>query len=148
MPTYPTLQETSNSVEMLTSFGGYNHNERISDNEFYDMENLSSNAYPAASIRKQRVTVEELDNPNGILEKDALVWIDGTSVYYNGEDITAKTLGTQGLTLTNDQKTLVSMGAYLLIWPDKIYINTADSSDCGLMEECDSYRRSYNGSTR
>lgn len=134
MPTYPTLQETSNSVEMLTSFGGYNHNERISDNEFYDMENLSSNAYPAASIRKQRVTVEELDNPNGILEKDALVWIDGTSVYYNGEDITAKTLGTQGLTLTNDQKTLVSMGAYLLIWPDKIYINTADSSDCGLME--------------
>ncbi len=134
MPTYPTLQETTNSVEMLTSFGSYNHNESISDNEFYDMENLSADRYPAASVRKRRLTIKELDNPNGILEKDALVWIDGRKIYYNGEDITDRTLGRKGLTLTDSKKTLVSMGAYLLIWPDKVYINTASSSDCGMME--------------
>jgi hypothetical protein len=134
MPTYPTLQETTNSVEMLTSFGGYDHNESISDNEFYDMENLSSDSYPAASVRRRRLIVKQMDSPNGILEKDALVWIDGRHVYYNGEDITERTLGSQGLELTDSKKALVSMGAYLLIWPDKVYINTADSSDCGLME--------------
>lgn len=134
MPYFPSLQETENTVEMLSSFGGYNHNERISDYEFYDMVNLSSAAYPAATVRNRRISITKLSKPNGLLEKDALVWIDGTSIYYNGQDITTETLGSKGLTLSDSQKNLVSMGAYLLIWPDKIYINTADYSDCGLME--------------
>ena len=134
MPTFPSLHENSTSVEMLSSFGGYNHNERISDNEFYDETNLSSNAYPVASVRPQRCTVQTLTKPNGMLAKDALAWIDGTSIFYNGKDITVSTLGSKGLTLSDKQKTLVSMGAYLLIWPDKYYINTEDYSDCGSME--------------
>lgn len=134
MPYFPSLQETENTVEMLNTFGGYNHNERIADNEFYDMMNMSSAAYPAATVRNRRISIAKLSKPNGLLEKDALVWIDGASIYYNGQDITTETLGSKGLTLSNSQKKLVSMGAYLLIWPDKIYINTADYSDCGLME--------------
>ena len=89
MPTFPSLQETSTSVEMLSSFGGYNHNERISDNEFYDETNLSSNAYPVASVRSRRCVVKSLTKPNGMLAKDALAWIDGESIFYNDKDITA-----------------------------------------------------------
>ena len=111
MPTFPSLQENSTSVEMLSSFGGYNHNERISDNEFYDETNLSSNAYPVASVRPQRCTVQTLTKPNGMLAKDALAWIDGTSIFYNAKDITVSTLGAKGLTLSDTQKPLVSMGA-------------------------------------
>ena len=59
-------------------------------------------------------------------EKDGLFWVDGTALYVNG----AKT----GLVLTDSRKQLVSMGAYLLIFPDKKYINTQDLTDFGSME--------------
>jgi len=31
-------------------------------------------------------------------------------------------------------KQFLTMGAYLLVWPDKAYVNTADLTDCGYME--------------
>lgn len=38
MPTYVTIPESS-AVEIVTdTFGGYNHNLKISDGEFYDMK--------------------------------------------------------------------------------------------------------------
>ena len=39
-----------------------------------------------------------------------------------------------GLTLTDSHKQLVSMGAYLVIFPDKKYINTADLTEFGSLE--------------
>lgn len=49
--------------------------------------------------------------------------MDGTALYVGG----IKT----GLVLTEGLKQLVSMGAYLVIWPDKKYINTKDLTDFG-----------------
>ena len=54
------------------------------------------------------------------------MWVDGTALYIGGE----KT----GLALSDSEKQLVNMGAYLLIWPDRKYINTQDLSDFGSME--------------
>ena len=42
---YPTLIETEKTREVIDVFGGYNHNLRINDGEFYDMENLTSTYY-------------------------------------------------------------------------------------------------------
>ena len=42
---YPTLKAPSGSREMLDTFKGYNHNLRIADGEFYDMENMTSAHY-------------------------------------------------------------------------------------------------------
>ena len=39
---YPTLQEMPSSKQMVDAFRGYNHNLRISDSEFYDMKNMTS----------------------------------------------------------------------------------------------------------
>ena len=38
----PILPELSVSRDFIETFGGYNHNLRISDGEFYDMKNLTS----------------------------------------------------------------------------------------------------------
>ena len=37
----PTLTEISQSREMVSVFGGYNHNMRIGENEFFYMQNMS-----------------------------------------------------------------------------------------------------------
>lgn len=125
---FPTLTEVSQSREMISVFGGYNHNRSIAASEFYDMENMSSDGYPLLQSRKPRGTVRQLTIPGGLLAKDAMAWVDGGKLYFNGVEIV-------GLTLTEGEKQLVSMGAYLLIWPDKKYLNTKDISDFGSMEE-------------
>lgn len=123
----PTLTETSQSREMLSVFGGYNHNRRISDGEFYDMTNLTSSGYPLLMSRPARGRVQQLTVPGGMLAKDAMAVVDGGKLYYNGKEIT-------GLTLSDGDKQMVSMGAYLVIWPDKVYLNTKDVTDCGSLE--------------
>ena len=51
---YSTLTEIPSSRSMIDVFGGYNHNIRISDAEFYDMKNLTSSHYPVLSSRDKR----------------------------------------------------------------------------------------------
>ena len=121
MPELPFLYELPASSEMITQFGGYNHNPRIADNEFDDMSNMSSSSFPILSTRNKRGVLTVLNKPNGIAAKSNLFWVEGTRLYYNGTLVT-------GLTLTDSPKQMVSMGAYLLIWPDKVYFNTADST--------------------
>ena len=50
----PYLNAESASMDIIGTFGGYNHNERISAGEFYDAENLSSDLYPLLSTRNAR----------------------------------------------------------------------------------------------
>ena len=109
---------------MTEVFGGYNHNLRISDGEFYDMQNLTSTHYPLLSPRGKR-GVYPYPNPteshktHGIISKDALCYVDETSLYINNKEVT-------GLVLTDTPKRLVSMAAYIIILPDKVWVNTKD----------------------
>ena len=50
----PILDELPTTREMIDVFGGYNHNLRIGEGEFYDMKNLTSSDYPVLSPRPQR----------------------------------------------------------------------------------------------
>lgn len=40
--------------EMITTFGGYNHNLRIGEAEFYEMENMTADGYPMLTARAPR----------------------------------------------------------------------------------------------
>lgn len=124
---FPTLTEQGQSREMISTFAGYDHNRSIAANAFYDMKNMSSDGYPLLQSRARRGVVRQMEAPQGILAKDAMAWADGGKLYYNGAEIV-------GLTLTEGEKQLVSMGAYLLIWPDKKYLNTKDLTDFGGLE--------------
>ena len=48
------IPEVQKSVEMTTTFSGYNHQEVINDGEMYDTTNLSGDLYPVLSTRRKR----------------------------------------------------------------------------------------------
>lgn len=50
----PLFNELAQSKEMLEEFGGYNHNLRINNGEWYDQKNMCTDYYPMASTRNQR----------------------------------------------------------------------------------------------
>lgn len=120
------LNEIPSTREMIGAFGGYNHNLRISEGEFYEMTNLTSSEYPSLSPRKKRGIYHiDIENPQGIISKDSLYYVDNGRLYCDGTAI-------EGFELTNQgEKTLVSMGAYIIISPDMKYINTVDTTDHG-----------------
>ena len=124
---YPTLTEQETSREMIDVFSGYNHNLRIKDGEFYDMKNLSPAYYPVLSPRSGRTTYAEPSNAQGLIAKDALCYVDGTHFVMNESRVD------MGLSIKEEDcpKTLVSMGAYVVILPDKKWINTLDLTDHG-----------------
>ena len=125
---YPTLKELQTSREMLDVFKGYNHNLRIGNGEFYEMENLSPDHFPILSPRAQRGVYASPDIPQGMVAKDALCYVDGGDFVINEYRIP------MGLTADDKPKTLISMGAYVIIMPDKKYINTENYEDKGNIE--------------
>ncbi len=125
---YPILSEMNTSREWLDTFGGYNHNLKIGEGEFYEMKNLSSDNYPILSPRPKRGVAYTPSKPQGMVAKDALCYVDGGDFVINEYRVAME------LTEDDTPKTLVSMGAYVIIMPDKKYINTADLSDYGPIE--------------
>lgn len=119
----PQINELSAGKSTMVDFKGYNHKLFISDGEFYDMENMTADYYPILSPRKPRGTCHQLTKPNGIFAKEKLIWADGTSLYFDGTKI---------LDVEDSPKQFASMGAYLLIFPDKLYYNTADGTSGSL----------------
>lgn len=123
---YPTLYELQTSRKMVDVFRGYNHNLRIGDGEFYDMTNLTSDNYPTLSPRKARGVYAVPSVPQGMIAKDILYYVDGGDLIVNNDRISL------GLTVDKDDngkvipKTLISMGAYVIIMPDKKWVNTND----------------------
>ena len=72
---YSQLNVPGTSRVMLSTFGGYNHNIKIKDSEFYDMKNMTSKFYPVLSPREQRaIGTKNITNPNGLIAKDALAY--------------------------------------------------------------------------
>ena len=110
------LNELPTSRDMISVFGGYNHNLRISEGEFYDMTNLTSADYPVLSPRPKRGIYASPTKPTGLIAKDALCYVDGDDFVINGYKV--------NMGLNNEPKTLISMGAYVIIMPDKKYIST------------------------
>lgn len=123
---YPKLRELETSRQMVDAFRGYNHNLRISDGEFFDMKNMTSDYYPVLSPRGKRGEYASPTNPLGLIAKDSLCYVDGTYFVMNEYRI--------DMGLNDEPKQLISMGAYVIIMPDKKYINTLDMTDFGDIE--------------
>ena len=51
---YPQLKVQAATRKTVDVFRGYNHNLRIGEGEFFDMQNLTSDHYPVLSPRKNR----------------------------------------------------------------------------------------------
>lgn len=118
---YPTLYTENSERQMVDTFKGYNHNLRIGDGEFFDMKNMTSDCFPVLSPRGSRGVYQSGGQYTGLIEKDALCYVKNGMFYINKEEI-------DGLYLNDQPKQLVSMGAYVIILPDKVWVNTTDFS--------------------
>lgn len=124
---YPKLEALPTTRQMTTVFRGYNHNLHTAEGEFYDMKNMTSDCYPILAPRGKRGIYAAPEACQGIIAKDTLCYVDGGDFLIGQERV--------DLGLTQDgPKQLISMGAYVLILPDKKYVNTADLTDRGGLE--------------
>lgn len=141
MPYLPEINVVAETPIFTNTFAGYDHREVIQDGQLYDETNISGKDYPALSTRQLRGTtvcyyngsnepVYEYNNPLGLLAKASLVTIDGSSVYFAGHVVDGITLSTADNMLP---KQVVSMGAYVCIFPDAVYFNSIYLSEYGHM---------------
>lgn len=107
-------KETSHQIG---NFLGLNTGAVINENEFADMKNMASDDFPAISTRKPRgKIIKNLTTPHGLFYKNGLVYVDGTELYYKDKKIAD---------VTDTDKQIVGLGAYLVVFPDKIMYNTS-----------------------
>ena len=115
----------------VDTFQGYNHGLKINAGEFYDMKNLTSSYCPVLSPRHKRAEFNVKGDVHSLYSKEKLLYVQNGELYYGGEKI-------DGFPYLypkyNDVRHMVSMGAYVVIFPDKVYLNTADLSDYGSIE--------------
>lgn len=101
-------------------FMGLDTRDISAENSFTDMRNMCADYYPAISTRKSRGSVlRSLEKPHGLFWKNGLAYVDGDGFYFEGQRI--------GSVQDND-KQMVGMGAYIIIFPDKYCFNTNDKS--------------------
>lgn len=132
----PHLNTTSKMQSVQEEFRGLNHNVFLNDTELYDMKNMSVDNYPFASPRKRRGKFKT-DNGdifgsftyesgvkvhcNGIASKQGFCFAEGTGFYYKSNtDNTYRYVGE----LSDCDKQFVSLGSYILIFPDKKYFDS------------------------
>ena len=127
---YPTLPSNNSSKQIVEYFRGYNHNLRIADGEFFDMKNMTSDYYPVLSPREKRGFYVKPASPQGLIAKEDICYVDGSEFVMGQQRVD------MGLSVAAEDcpKQMVSMGAYVIIMPDKKYINTVDMNDFGDIE--------------
>ena len=97
-----------NGYEALSTEGGICH-----------MKNMTSEYWPELASRPKRKIVQEVTAPRGIGSgPDRIVWCDGRDLHYG--DTVVENL----LPESDEERTLVMLGDYLTIWPDKLYYDT------------------------
>ena len=114
----PQLSEIDRERDMVREFRGLNHNEVISDGQFYDMQNLSSDAYPVLTARKPRTLCKTVTSGSRMSAGEHMAWCDGQHFYYNGAQKFACTM----------PDNIVRMGAYFCLFPHGIVYNSHDDT--------------------
>lgn len=103
------------SKSKQVKFGGLNHTAGAGDGELWDMKNMTSDHHPVLASRSKRYRYRKLNAPGGIFSWEGLCWVDGEAFYFAGEK--------KG-TVSAGKKEFTSIGATILIFPDKCYYNT------------------------
>ena len=123
----PQVTDDNNTRAQIDTWYGYNHNFRANAGEFYDMENMSSDFFPLLSPRKLRPVLIEDENIRGtLLYAGTLCYLAGQSFYYGDREVDLSDyISAEDTSLQQ----LVAYGAYILIFPLGLCINTADLTD-------------------
>ena len=111
-----------NDRRLLRAFGGLNEGYACTEAEYAAGENFSARDFPALSTRPPRCRLRTLRDVNGLYCRSGLLAVCGRDLHYipeQGEEVTLPQA------LTDGPKTLVGLGAKVLIFPDKAAFDTA-----------------------
>ena len=145
MPTYTTIPEYTASEQVTDVFGGYNHNLKINDGEFYDMRNLTSDYYPLMGNRQLRSMIAfDFEEILGMaVDGEGDLYVVGlrsadteTKLYkiYRGSDddaykylVSVTDMSNSGyyktrLKLSRSKKQMIFFGNGLVIFPDAVFV--------------------------
>lgn len=139
----PKLPTGEQKRDIVDTFGGYNNNVRIGENEFHDMKNMSSRYFPVISPRAKRgVWKKNMGIVKAMTSKGEIAYIENNVLWYRGEDFPLHKYEQK----MNQERQLVSMGSKLLVFPDNVYINTAEENIENIkLEEMYRPNKSYSG---
>lgn len=138
----------SNNVQ---EFGGLNERLRISENEFSRMENMSLKDSPVLTVRDKRITldsvmrkyghqaelvgigwhgkhitiVEEANTTPGVMAMECKLYINGAEHALSAEYLSLS----DSVENKKLPKSIVGMGANVIVMPDKVYFNTENYSE-------------------
>ena len=116
---YRRLINTANTERYQTRFGGINLQNGTPLGEWEELHNMNSESYPAVcSSQLRRFRSLPSDMTGFMMRNDSLVYTTADAIIVGDKELK--------LTLTEGQKKLVSMGAYIVVLPDWIVINTED----------------------
>ena len=147
----PELYDEDTSRTSVDTFLGVNKAPRIGDGEFSDMQNLTSDYFPNLAVRQRRGKpyLPSAKNPRSIS-----VYAGDDGLFYpvyvdemeneSGETVTGIVLHhvvsekihkiPLGLAPDGD-KQIITMGAYLIVLPDMMYVNTKKPDDYGQISD-------------
>lgn len=117
---FKPMQTIGKNKQMIGVFGGLNQSSVGADNEFLDMKNISSRLYPSLTLCEQSVPFADLSEPFQFFWKNDNYFITADTIMKQGENGKRLKLNRKDL-----DRTLVGMGAYICIFPDKQVYNTA-----------------------
>lgn len=121
---YPNVENIPQEKETINVFTGYEHTPTCPNSSFYDMKNISTEEYPIIETRRRRGIVKTFTKFQGMIDKDGVVWVDNGKLYIDNTEV-------QGVSLDDKtDKIMEKMGAYIVIFPDKVWYNT-DSHETG-----------------
>jgi len=117
----------ANSRSLVRVFGGLNETYACSEAEYSAGMNFSARDFPALSTRKPRRRLRTLTDLNGMYHLNGLLTVCGENVIYTPDDEAAETVTCKNA-VTDSKKALVGIGTKILIFPDKLFFDTADGS--------------------
>ncbi len=126
----PSLRVLKRTRKTITAFGGIDRRPVIPDGAWSDMKNVTGDGFPTVSTRGRRGTV----TPAGDGAITGIGTALGSVAVTRGSSVVIGER-TVDLGLTPGLKRIVTMGAYLFVFPDGKYVNTATLGE-GTAVEC------------
>lgn len=123
--TMPYLDNISVKRDSILSFGGIDRRPNAVDGTFINTKNISSAESPHISPRGARGVYKTCTKPSGLMSADDFCYVDGSAVVIGGKPIDVGLVTDATVT---QQRKLVRFGAYVLVFPDKVWVNATDGT--------------------
>lgn len=109
----------SRTKKQMVQFLGINYGDNTQEGQLSQSRNLSCRRFPYLSTRLRREPVGDYVSPTAVTAWDKLVVVDGTSLIFDGKAVGSVEAGAKQFAVVNTK---------LVIWPDRKYLDMADSS--------------------